>query len=479
MKGKSGSVRVNSLTRSALSAMETHEKRLDQSSTFRVKRDTPPLIYSPYGEGLSLQKSFDAHNEGAKRNKAAGKIALHAFVQFPTEVPLTPENEQRMLNEAVAFINASHGGRAVFRARLDRDEAGRHGVDVFYAPKYEKVTRRGKVVEDWISLSKFGKEMALARFGERQKKAKNPETGKFEPVVDADGQPVMERCDSPYFQGQALQDLWTAHLREKMGLEWVERGKKKIGRDPDRLEPEEYKLAEDQKKLKLALERADMEREFLAALRDGEFTLRPPKDPQILSVRWRKMPAVTPERRERIGLCAKSVCSAVRLNLNETLAGKLAQEEKLAELMQREERLKAPESLIEAAKAEAKAEVMADLKDDFDTLKSAWATNEATYSVDTEGYWKWWYEAERGTPRHARVSACFESVGGLVGWMARRFEEVMNEVVRYLTPAAQTEFKNEWIDALDRGDAPEWWAPGDGPSGVTGGAGQNSPSLGM
>ena len=24
----------------------------------------------------------------------------------------------------------------------------------------------------------------------------------------------------------------------------------------------------------------------------------------------------------------------------------------------------------------------------------------------------------------------------------------MNEVVRYLTPAAQTEFKNEWIDAL-------------------------------
>ena len=255
MKGKSGSVRVNSLAPSGLSAMETHEKRLDQSSVLRVKRDTPPLIYSPYGEGLSLQESFDAHNEGAKRNKAAGKIALHAFVQFPTEVPLTPENEQRMLDEAVAFINASHGGRAVFRARLDRDEAGRHGVDVFYAPKYEKVTRRGKVVEDWISLSKFGKEMALARFGERQKKAKGPNSGLFEPVVDADGQPVMERCDSPYFQGQALQDLWTAHLREKMGLEWVERGNKKVGRDPDRLEPEEYKLAEDQKKLEIREQR--------------------------------------------------------------------------------------------------------------------------------------------------------------------------------------------------------------------------------
>ena len=461
MKGKSGSVRVNSLAPSGLSAMETHEKRLDQSSVRRVKRDTPPLIYSPYGEGLSLQESFEAHNEGAKRNKAAGKIALHAFVQFPTEMPLTPENERRMLNEAVAFINASHGGRAVFRARLDRDEEGRHGVDVFYAPKYEKVTRRGKVVEDWISLSKFGKEMALARFGKRQKKAKNPKTGKFEPVVDADGQPVLERCDSPYFQGQALQDLWTAHLREKMGLEWVERGKKKVGRDPDRLEPEEYKLAEDQKKLEIALERVDMEREFLAAFKNGEVILTPPKDPRSFSAQWRKTPPVSSERKERIKLCAKAVCEAVRLNLNETLADKLAQEEKRAELTQREERLKAQEAIIEAAKVEAKAEVMTGLKDDFDTLKSAWATNEASYSVDTAGYWQWWYEAEKGTTRHERVNACVKSVGGLVGWMVRRFEDVMNEVVRYLTPSAQTEFKNEWIDALDRGD---------GPSIVTGGA---------
>ena len=158
------------------------------------------------------------------------------------------------------------------------------------------------------------------------------------------------------------------------------------------------------------------------------------------------------------------------MTLNEVLADKLAQEEKRAELTQREERLKAQEAIIEAAKVEAKAEVMAGLKDDFDTLKSAWATNEATYNVDTEGYWRWWYQAERGTPRHARVKACCESVGGLVGWMARRFEEVMNEVVRYLTPSAQTEFKNEWIDALDRGDGPEWWAMGDGPSIVTGGA---------
>ncbi|WP_048874235.1 hypothetical protein, partial [Acetobacter aceti] len=225
MKGKSGSVRMKSLDASGLAAMGRHEKRLDYAGSKRAIRDVPPLVYSPYGEGLDLEQSYAAHVEGTKRNKGGRALARHGFLQFPTDLPVTPENEQRMLDEAVAFINATHGGRAVFRARLDRDEAGRHGVDVFFAPKYEKTTRRGKVVEDWISLSKFGKELALERFGERQKKAKSPESGLFEPVFDKAGKPVMERCDSPIFQGRALQDLWTEHLRDRMGLEWVERGK--------------------------------------------------------------------------------------------------------------------------------------------------------------------------------------------------------------------------------------------------------------
>ena len=63
--------------------------------------------------------------------------------------------------------------------------------------------------------------------------------------------------------------------------------------------------------------------------------------------------------------------------------------------------------------------------------------------------------------------------------MARRFEETVNEVVRYLSPSAQAEFKSEWVDALDRSAAPQWDAPGEGPSGVTGRGGHSGPSLGM
>ena len=152
-----------------------------------------------------------------------------------------------MLDQAVAFVNQTHGGRAVFRARLDRDEAGRHGVDVFFAPRYEKVTKRGKVREDWISLTKFGKEAAVARFGQKTLEKKNPETGQFETVRDKHGWPMEVDCDSKFFQGRAFQDLWFEHLRDEVGLDWVERGEKKVGSDPDRLEVEEYKVREEQR----------------------------------------------------------------------------------------------------------------------------------------------------------------------------------------------------------------------------------------
>ena len=55
--------------------------------------------------------------------------------------------------------------------------------------------------------------------------------------------------DSAYFQGQVLQDDWFEHLRDVVGLDWVLRGEKKVGRDPDRLEPEEYKLKQEREKL--------------------------------------------------------------------------------------------------------------------------------------------------------------------------------------------------------------------------------------
>lgn len=298
--GQAGSFRANALGASQMSAAQTHEARLDQVAKLRVKRNIPPLLYSPYspdrnsdvtsslhlqGEDalqqilatiaekdaerhLSLTAAYDAHVEGARRNKGASKLCLHAFVQFPTDVKITPENERLMLAQAVDFVNRHHGGRAVFHARLDRDEAGRHGVDVFYAPKYTKATKRRS--EIWVSLTKFGKEMAIKRFGQKPKEIKtdetDPETGKpiWKPVLDASGDPVMVVCDSNYYQGQALQDLFFEHLRDRMMLDWVQRGEKKIGREPDRIEVEEFKLKQEREKIQREFDEAMAEAQAMA-----------------------------------------------------------------------------------------------------------------------------------------------------------------------------------------------------------------------
>ena len=257
--GNSGAVRRESLTASDLAAMQNHELRLDYSGNKRsVRKDEddkaiPPLIWSKTGKDLLAD--YAAHVEGAKRNSGAGKICCHAFIQFPTDLIITEETEKRMLQEAVDFVNRTNGGDAVFRARLDRDEEGQHGVDVFFAPKYTKTTKRGSAT--WISLTKFSKAMAVARFGEKQAEKKNEKTGKFEPVFDDDGQPVMVDCDSAYYQGRAFQDEWFEHMRDRMGLDWVERGKPKVGRDPDRLEPEEYGLERQREELEKSQERLE------------------------------------------------------------------------------------------------------------------------------------------------------------------------------------------------------------------------------
>jgi hypothetical protein len=254
-KGKSGSFRANSLTASDLSAMENHELRNDLAGEKRSVRKgpdgeaAPPLLYDPYGTGLTkggLVKAHAEHIDGARVNKAASKIARHAFLQFPTDLDITPETEQMMLDQAVEFVNQTHGGQAVFRGRLDRDEKGRHGVDVFFATRYAKTTKHGKT--DWISLTKFGKERAVEIFGQKPLRKKNNE-GEFKPVEDDDGNAVMVDCDSQYYQGRAFQLLWFEHLRDRVGLDWVERGKKKLGRDQDRLEVEEYKFQQEREKL--------------------------------------------------------------------------------------------------------------------------------------------------------------------------------------------------------------------------------------
>lgn len=259
--GKSGAARARSGDASYGSSAVDHELRLDFKGASRRVRDVPPLIWSPYaagarpagtdpahireqitvaeeGRNFTMMDAYAAHAEGARRSAGAGKLFQHALLQFPTDLEITPDTEREMLAQGVAFINRTYGGNAAYHARLDRDEKGRHNVDVFFAPRYEKATAKG--TEDWISLSKFSKQLARDRFGQREKTKRNPKTNKFEPVTDKTGKPVMVWNDSGYFQGRALQDAFHEHLRDSMRLDWAVRGNPKKNRDHDRLEPEEY-----------------------------------------------------------------------------------------------------------------------------------------------------------------------------------------------------------------------------------------------
>ncbi|KXV21658.1 hypothetical protein AD933_00830 [Acetobacter malorum] len=172
--------------------------------------------------GSTLVHDYERHIAGARRNKGADAVALHAFVQFPTDlIEMDEQNERRILQAAVEFINKTHGGDAVFHARLDRDEAGRHGVDVFFAPTYEKRSKSKPQGEKWVSLTKFGKSLALSKYGQ----------------------------NSPAFQGRALQDAFFEFLSNDFCVEGVKRGSKKLTKDKDRVDPEVYKLNKDRENL--------------------------------------------------------------------------------------------------------------------------------------------------------------------------------------------------------------------------------------
>jgi len=247
--GKSGAFRAKSLDASQIGAMETHENRSDYVARLRVVRNVRALVYSPYSDTLptdehelaiveriavrnpnlhlSISEACKRHLAGARRNSAAKKLCLHAVVQFPTDLEIHDQTEREMLAQAVAFVNKLHGGHAVFHARLDRDETGRHTVDVFYAPRNEKVNKRGSTT--WVSLTKFGKALAVDAFGYKPKEVENKETGKREIVVGPDGEPAMVPCDSQSNQGKALQQAWFEHLRDDMNLDWVVRGSAKVG----------------------------------------------------------------------------------------------------------------------------------------------------------------------------------------------------------------------------------------------------------
>ena len=240
----STAVRVNALALSGpgpktLSSMEGHGKRLDASGRARRVRAVPPLVHGT----LDLAAAFGRHAEGCRMNRGLRKPVRHAIVQFPTAIPLPdgPEAaepvQRRMLEAAVGFINRTYGEPglpAVFAARLDRDEAGRHAVDVFFAPKFWKETKsRGR--ELWLTTSRHGKRLCAKHETEIRRR----HSGAF--------------SDGPRQVGIALQSEWReclAGIAPELGLDPAAVAPKaeKTHGGPDRLEPEAFKARRDLKR---------------------------------------------------------------------------------------------------------------------------------------------------------------------------------------------------------------------------------------
>lgn len=221
-------IRVHSLTLGgngpkSLSAMESHGKRLDQSSRRRRVRHAAPLVHG----SLDLREAYDAHVDGCRMNKGLKRPVMHAVVQFPPELAHSKKNRRVMLAHAVRFINETHGGDAVFSARLDQDEEGLGTVDVFYTPKYEKRTKRGSSM--WVSTSKHGKDLAEKHREEIERRHK----GRF--------------STGPRQVGIALQ----AELYDYLGRNGLklEPRNLKDGGPPDRIEPEEHRAKQQAAKI--------------------------------------------------------------------------------------------------------------------------------------------------------------------------------------------------------------------------------------
>ncbi|MDV4167939.1 hypothetical protein [Rhodovulum sp. FJ3] len=235
--GKSGAVRQEALKPSDLTRAEKHGKREDESSQKRRVRDEAPLVFGT----LDLTEARKRHMEGVLQS---GRTAcIHALVQFPTDLinGADKEQQQRMLDHAVTFLNEFHGGDAVFAARLDRDETGRHTVDVFLLPKYDFRYKDGRVVKK-ASVSKFSKEQARARYVKTDKKS-----GKA--IINrTTGKPIPR--DDTRAQGSALQDAFFEYLREEMQLSEAMPPERKKFTEKDRLEPEEYGLKKDRERLR-------------------------------------------------------------------------------------------------------------------------------------------------------------------------------------------------------------------------------------
>ncbi len=230
------SLKLSGVGNDSLGAMQKHGLRQDQTSQMRKVRDVAPLVFG----SLDLRSAFDEHVKDCRMNRGLKRPVMHSLVQFPTTIAITPKNEQIMLDLAVKFINDTFGGQAVFSARLDRDEAGRHTVDVFYSPKYTKTTKvRGE--EQWISTTKHGKQLCHKHRDEIERRDKTFNT-------------------MPRAVGISMNSELRSFL-EAQGLKLTAK-KEKNNLYDDRLSPEQFKLVAELKSEVKALRK---DREFLKA----------------------------------------------------------------------------------------------------------------------------------------------------------------------------------------------------------------------
>ena len=215
-EGKSGSVRVGTLDATDLAAMERHGYREDASGKARSISDDKPLVHG----GLDICERQKLHTAGRKQQGRSK--ALHALVQFPSDIiPNTERAQKVMLKTAVDFINSTYGGDAVFAARLDRDEKGTHKVDVFFMPRWDFTYKDGRT-QGRCGIGPYTKTEAKRRYGRQDRRA----------------------------QGSALQDALFEHLRDKLKVPGVMPPVRKATTAKDRVEPEVFALRKNEAALK-------------------------------------------------------------------------------------------------------------------------------------------------------------------------------------------------------------------------------------
>ena len=268
------SVRCEALDLKGLARAERHGKREDWISQQRRIRKVDPLTLggATDAEGLNLADLYADHIEGAKMNRVARKTVLHFIIHFPDEmlnddgpVPgfaamTRPEREKALLQQAVDFVNRTHGGDAVFAARLDRDEAGLTNIDVFATPKYLKPSKSARREPSlWVSSTRFGE--ALARKHQEHIRGRLTEA---EVKTDRDGNEIP--LTSPRAVGMALQEEFHEFFAAVNGVALEERTLKE-SRSKDRIEVEEWRLRRMEAEAAEALRQRD---EARAAADDAE-----------------------------------------------------------------------------------------------------------------------------------------------------------------------------------------------------------------